>query len=117
MHFFSFFASTLILSIGLCSIFTGIRGAYTEKLIKRFFVYSSIGHVGFILIGLALNTFEGYFSIFVYILVYILSSFIMWFFLLSLGRAKPYISSFSEIKLKDPILIIIFAFLILFLKA
>lgn len=77
MHFFSFFASTLILSIGLCSIFTGIRGAYTEKLIKRFFVYSSIGHVGFILIGLALNTFEGYFSIFVYILVYILSSFIM----------------------------------------
>jgi len=67
----------LILFIGTISIFVGILGAFTEKRIKRFFVYSSIGHVGFILIGLALNTAEGYYAMFRYMFVYILSSFII----------------------------------------
>ena len=112
LHFFSFFALILILFIGTISIFIGILGAFTEKMIKRFFVYSSIGHVGFILIGLALNTAEGYYAMFRYMFVYMLSSFIIWFFLLNIGRMKTYLSHFSEMKIKDPILVMIFAFLV-----
>jgi len=52
-------------------------GAFSEKGIKRFFVYSSMGHVGFILIGLALSTGEGLSSTFHYLPLYIITSFIM----------------------------------------
>jgi len=52
-------------------------GAFSEKVIKRFFVYSSIGHVGFMLIGFAINTLKGYSAAFHYLSIYVLSSFII----------------------------------------
>lgn len=54
----------------------GRIGAFTEKTIKRFFVFSSRGHVGFRLAGLSLSTIEGSAARFHYLLVYIISSFI-----------------------------------------
>lgn len=53
----------------------GRIGAFIEKNIKRFFVYSSMGHVGFMLVGLSLITLEGASAMFHYLAVYILSSF------------------------------------------
>ena len=55
----------------------GRIGAFIEKNIKRFFVYSSMGHVGFMLLGLGLATKEGLSSTFHYLPVYIITSFIM----------------------------------------
>jgi NADH:ubiquinone oxidoreductase subunit 2 (subunit N) len=63
-----------------CSVITvlfGMIGAFSEKVIKRFFVYSSMGHVGFMLIGLGLSSLEGASATFHYLPVYILSSFLM----------------------------------------
>jgi len=65
-----------MLFCGVFSIFIGIVGALTEKRIKRFFVYSSRGHVGFRLAGLSLNNIEGFSSVFHYLAVYIISSFL-----------------------------------------
>jgi NADH-quinone oxidoreductase subunit N len=52
-------------------------GAFSEKGIKRFFVYSSMGHVGFMLVGISLATREGLSASFHYLPVYIITSFIM----------------------------------------
>ena len=76
LHVFSFFTLNFFLISGLLSIFVGRVGAFTEKLIKRFFVYSSMGHVGFRLIALSLTTLEGASARFHYLAVYILSSFV-----------------------------------------
>lgn len=53
----------------------GRTGAFTETVTKRFFVYSSRGHVGFRLVGLSLGTLEGSRATFHYLFVYIRSSF------------------------------------------
>jgi hypothetical protein len=55
----------------------GIIGAFSEKRIKPFFVYSSIGHVGFMLVGISLGTLDGTIATYHYLLVYILSSFVI----------------------------------------
>jgi len=76
LHTFSFIIFILFRSIGLLTITTGIVGAFSEKRIKSFFVYSSMGHVGFRLVGLALGTIEGATAAFHYLFVYILTSFV-----------------------------------------
>lgn len=112
-----FYSATLMITpiLFLCGVLTillGLFGAFTEKFIKAFFVYSSMGHVGFMLVGLALLNLSGFSASIHYLLVYIVSSFVMWFTLLHMGTTSTFLSSFKELKTSDPILAIIFALLI-----
>jgi len=74
---FAYYILNFFILIGVISILVGMIGAFSEKNIKQFFVYSSIGHVGFILIGISLNTIESASATFHYLAVYIGSSFII----------------------------------------
>ncbi len=112
LHVFSFYVFVLFIVCGLFSILAGRIGAFTEKYIKRFFVYSSRGHVGFRLVGLALYTQEGMSSTFHYLAIYILSSFFRWFLLLYMGRSTIYLTNFASLKDTDPYLAFAFAFII-----
>ena len=76
LHSFSIFTLIFLLFSGVLSIFVGMIGAFTEKMIKRFFVYSSRGHVGFRISGLALSSLEGASATFHYLAIYIFSSFL-----------------------------------------
>jgi formate hydrogenlyase subunit 3/multisubunit Na+/H+ antiporter MnhD subunit len=62
--------------VGFLSILTGIFIIFSEKNTKLFFIYSSIGHVGYILIGLGLNTIQGITGAMIYLLIYCISAFI-----------------------------------------
>jgi len=77
--FYSFRGITVpfLIFISVLSVLFGMIGAFSEKIIKRFFVYSSMGHVGFMLAGLSLSNFEGISATFHYLPVYILTSFLM----------------------------------------
>ena len=112
LHAFSFITLSTLMVVGLLSIITGILGAFSEKTIKRFFVYSSMGHVGFRLIGFSLGTIEGSIAAFHYLFIYILSSFVMWFRLLSMGRDKQKLVQLSSLKHTNPVLSLVFAFLV-----
>jgi NADH-quinone oxidoreductase subunit N len=112
LHMFSFITFTIFMIVGGLSLLTGMRGAFSEKRIKPFFVYSSMGHVGFMLVGLALGTIEGATATFHYLLVYILSSFVMWFTLITMNRTTIKLNQFSKLKEMNPILALFFAFLI-----
>jgi len=59
------------------SIIVSLLGAFSEKFLKRFFVYSSIGHVGFMLFGLTVLNLDGIKGSIDYLILYILSSFII----------------------------------------
>ena len=63
VNFLFFFAFFSIIYSGLISL--------VQSEIKRFLAYSSIGHTGFILLGLTSMNFEGYKSSILYIYVYI----------------------------------------------
>ena len=112
LYSFEFFINNFLLTSGIFSILIGRIGAFMEKNIKRFFVYSSIGHVGFRLIGLSLITLEGASAIFHYLSIYILSSFSIWFLLITRGRNKTHLAHFAELKNNNPFISLLFAFLI-----
>jgi NADH-quinone oxidoreductase subunit N len=75
-HFHDIFLSFLLL-VGVFSIIFGMAGAFAEKTIKRFYVYSSMGHVGFMVVALAVSSTTGYAAVFHYLFVYVLSSYLM----------------------------------------
>jgi hypothetical protein len=52
-------------------MFIGTLGAINQKKIKRLLAYSSIAHIGYLLIGLATGTIEAVESLSVYIVVYV----------------------------------------------
>ena len=112
LHVFAFIIFSVLLVLGLLSIFVGRVGAFTEKRIKRFFVYSSRGHVGFRLAGLSLFTLEGASASFQYLAIYIVSSFLRWFYPLLRGRDKHHLTHLVELKYTDPLLGFIFAILV-----
>jgi len=67
----------LLISCGVLSILCAIMGAFSEKLIKRFFVYSSMGHVGYMLLGIASPDILGTRAVLDYLIIYVFSSYIM----------------------------------------
>ncbi len=76
LHSFSFVVFGFFRFCSILSILVGRVGAFTEKVIKRFFVFSSRGHVGYMLAGLSLFTLEGATATFHYLAVYVVSSFV-----------------------------------------
>ena len=61
--------SVLILS-SLASLIIGAFGAVTQTRIKRLLAYSSIGHTGYVLIGVASGTVEGLQAVLIYLGIY-----------------------------------------------
>ncbi len=111
-HSYTFILLPFFLIVSVLSVLFGMIGAFSEKGIKRFFVYSSMGHVGFMLLGLSLSTREGLSATFHYLPVYIITSFIMWFILLDLGEEKNQLIHFSVLKNSNSLLAMIFSLII-----
>ena len=65
---------TIILLCSLLSMFVGTLGALNQNKIKRLFAYSSIAHVGYLLIGLSTGTIEAIESLLLYIIIYVLAT-------------------------------------------
>lgn len=103
----------LFLCLGVFSVVVGTFGAFTETVIKRFRVYSSIGHVGFRLVAIGLSTIDGFSAAFHYLPVYLFSSLLAWFVLITAGRQRNHIANFSAIRFVNPLISNIFAFLLL----
>ena len=57
--------------------------ALTQRKIKRFLAYSSVGHVGYLLIGLGTGTVEGVQGLLLYTLIYVIMTLSAWTFVLS----------------------------------
>ncbi len=57
--------------IAILSMFVGAFAAIVQTNIKRLMAYSSIGHVGFILVGLAAGTADGIQGVLIYLAIYL----------------------------------------------
>jgi len=102
---------TIIIFISIASMILGAVAAIGQKNIKRLLAYSSIGHVGYALAGVATGVISGYESAIVYISIYVvmnLGAFSCLYLLKKDGEYKENISDLSGISKKHPILAISF---------
>ena len=102
---------TIIIFISIASMILGAVAAIGQKNIKRLLAYSSIGHIGYALAGVATGVISGYESAIVYIAIYVvmnLGAFSCLYLLKKDGEYKENISDLSGISKKHPILAISF---------
>ena len=102
---------TIIIFISIASMVLGAIAAIGQKNIKRLLAYSSIGHIGYALAGVATGFTSGYKSSIVYISIYVVMNvgiFSCLYFLKKDGQYKENISDLSGISKKHPLLAISF---------
>ena len=102
---------TIIIFISIASMILGAVAAIGQKNLKRLLAYSSIGHMGYALAGVATGAVAGYKSSIVYITIYVVMN-IGFFSCLYLmkkdGVYKENISDLSGISKKHPLLALSF---------
>tara|TARA_B100000902_G_scaffold121850_1_gene121965 strand:+ start:1880 stop:3319 length:1440 start_codon:yes stop_codon:yes gene_type:complete len=76
----------IIIVLSFCSMFLGSIAAIGQKNIKRLMAFSSIGHVGFALIGVASATEEGVTAVLIYMVVYVIMNIGVFAFILNMER-------------------------------
>jgi hypothetical protein len=78
----------------ILSMYIGTFGAINQNKIKRLFAYSSIAHVGYMLIGLATGTIEAVESLLLYIIIYIVMTLNIFGVLLIMTKEDSSITSY-----------------------
>jgi proton-translocating NADH-quinone oxidoreductase chain N len=89
-NIFSFFSDFFLSLLTFCcisSVFVGAFATLRQKKLKRLLAYSSISHVGYLLLAFSSNSIEGIQSLFFYILIYMFTSFGLWSTFLSLNTS------------------------------
>ncbi len=102
---------TIIIFISIASMILGAVAAIGQNNIKRLMAYSSIGHIGYALAGVATGTDSGYMSSIVYITIYIVMSigiFACIFLMKKNGKYTEKIHDLSGISKKHPLIAISF---------
>ncbi len=105
---------SIIIFISIASMILGAVAAIVQKNIKRLLAYSSIGHIGYALAGVATGVLPGYESTIVYITIYVvmnIGAFSCLYLMKKDGEYRENISDLSGISKKHPILA--FSFLII----
>ncbi len=102
---------TIIVFISIASMILGAVAAIVQKNIKRLLAYSSIGHIGYALAGVATGAKSGYESSIIYICLYVvmnIGAFSCLYLLKKDGSYRENISDLSGISKKNPILALSF---------
>ena len=97
----------LIILVSIASMILGALAAIGQTNIKRLMAYSSIGHMGYALIGLAVGTPEGIRGVLVYMVIYVFMTGGTFACIIAMrrnGRAVEEISDLSGLVSNDPAL-------------
>ena len=95
----------LIVVVSIASMILGALAAIGQHNVKRLMAYSSIGHMGYALIGLAVGTPEGIRGVLVYLIVYVFMSAGTFACIIAMrrrGRALEEITDLSGLARTDP---------------
>jgi NADH-quinone oxidoreductase subunit N len=88
---------SILAIVAVGSMMIGAFGAITQTNIKRLLAYGSIGHVGYMLIGLATGTPEGIKGVLVYFALYLFMSVGTFGFVLFMRRAGEQVENISDL--------------------
>ena len=76
----------IIIFLSIASMIFAAFAAIAQSNIKRLMAYSSIAHIGFALIGLAVGTPEGLSAVIIYMLIYVIANFGVFAFILNMQK-------------------------------
>lgn len=93
---FEFTWTTSLLVSSLFSLIIGTVVGLTQKRIKRLFAYSTISHVGFILLALSINSIESIQAFIFYLMQYSISNLNAFIILISIGYSLYYYINDSD---------------------
>jgi len=105
----------IVVFVSIASMALGSFAAIGQTNIKRLMAYSSIGHMGFALVGLASGTVEGAQGVLVYIAIYVamtLGTFAVILTMKRNGQAVETIADFAGLSRTNPLLAFFFAMLL-----
>jgi len=94
---FYFEWTQVIFFLSLASMFLGAIAAIAQKNIKRLLAYSSIGHVGYVLIALVAASDQGIRSASIYMFIYLIMNISVFAILLSLKKSDKYVEQIDEL--------------------
>jgi NADH-quinone oxidoreductase subunit N len=94
---FYFEWTQVIFFLSVASMFLGALAAIAQKSLKRLLAYSSIGHVGYVLIALVAASDQGLKSASIYMFIYLIMNISIFSIILSLKKADSYIENISEL--------------------
>jgi NADH-quinone oxidoreductase subunit N len=102
----------IVVFVSIASMALGAFAAIGQTNIKRLMAYSSIGHMGYALVGLASGTIEGAQGVLVYLAIYVamtLGSFAIILAMKRNGQAVEQIRDFAGLSRTNPVLAFLFA--------
>jgi NADH-quinone oxidoreductase subunit N len=102
----------IVVFVSIASMALGSFAAIGQRNIKRLMAYSSIGHMGFALVGLAAGTPEGAQGVLIYLAIYVamtLGSFAIIIAIKRNGQSFEQISDFAGLSRTNPLLAFFFA--------
>jgi len=102
----------IVVFVSIASMALGSFAAIGQTNIKRLMAYSSIGHMGFALVGLAAGTQQGAQGVLVYIAIYVAMTLGTFAIILAMkrnGQAVETISDFAGLSRTNPVLAFFFA--------
>lgn len=105
----------IVVFVSIASMTLGSFAAIGQTNIKRLMAYSSIGHMGFALVGLASGTREGAQGVLVYIAIYVMMTLGTFAIILAMkrdGEAVENISDFSGLARTNPLMAFFLAMLL-----
>ncbi len=104
---FYFEWTQVIFFLSVASMFLGAVAAIAQKNLKRLLAYSSIGHVGYVLIALVAASDQGLKSASIYMFIYLVMNIAVFSIILSLKKSDSYvdkISSLSGLSKSNPVI-------------
>jgi NADH-quinone oxidoreductase subunit N len=87
----------IVTFIAIASMALGSFAAIGQKNIKRLMAYSSIGHIGFALVGLAANSQEGVRGVAIYMLIYLAMTLGTFAFILAMRRKEGNVEQIGDL--------------------
>ncbi|HSZ67204.1 MAG TPA: NADH-quinone oxidoreductase subunit NuoN [Xanthobacteraceae bacterium] len=87
----------IVVFVSIASMVLGSFAAIGQRNIKRLMAYSSIGHMGFALIGLAAGTAEGVQGVLVYIAIYVTMTLGVFAVILSMRRSTGMVETTDQL--------------------
>ena len=87
----------IIVFISVASMILGAFAAINQKNIKRLMAYSSIGHIGYALVGLAAGTEEGVRGVLIYMAIYVVMNVGTFACILSMRHRDGMVEDISEL--------------------
>ena len=94
----SFHWQQIIIAASLLSMFVGALGALTQSNLKRIIAYSSIGHVGYILLAIVAGTERSMQAMLIYLMIYMMMSVGLFACLMLLKRNGKLVENLSDLR-------------------